>query len=179
MERKSPVSVWPIQWPYLPNADIHALFTTSSDLYTRLSGEDGPAVCFTLQKENVGKIYSKLEQMNSGAWGMCYSPHPMHVELQHPFFFVVKTGAQRTRQLGTAGMAHTPKQRSSPARPSLALSLTVSNWFRGQAIKIDVSAPQLWHQESCSGIMWRKTPAYYRGTIKYLEHPDTVVIYSC
>lgn len=33
---------------------------------------------------------------------------------------------------------------------------------------IDVSPPQLRHQESRSGIMWRKTPAYYEGTIKYL-----------
>lgn len=61
-------------------------------------------------------------------------------------FAVLKRGLQRTRQLGTAGMARA--QSSSPTHPSLALSLRVYNWFRVQAIKIDVGLSQLRHQES-------------------------------
>lgn len=63
-------------------------------------------------------------------------------------FAVLKRGLQRTRQLGTAVMAQTPAQSSSPIRPSLALSLRVYNWFRVPAIKIDVGLSQLRHQES-------------------------------
>lgn len=98
----------------------------------------------------------------------CWATTPIMPRQSFFFFFFVKTGTKdKTAWHSWNGThPHTAIITCSPL--SGALSLRVYNWFRGQAIKIDVSLLRLRHQESRSGIMWRKTPAYYRGTIKYL-----------